>query len=183
MEKKDRQFLLWLAREVIRAKLENENLKINDAEISGALKQKSGTFVTLRIGGRLRGCIGHIEPVQEIYKDVAENACSAAFEDPRFSPLTKSGFEKTVMEISLLSESKKFEYKSRDSLIRNLEKNKPGVILKKGGQTATFLPQVWEELPNAEEFLAHLCLKAGLNPEEWNRGIEIETYTVEKIPS
>lgn len=183
MENTDKLTLLKLARESIRSKLEGNNLEINTQEISDALKQKRGTFVTLKTNGQLRGCIGHIAPVQELYRDVMENACAAAFYDPRFMPLAKEELEKIAIEISLLSESEKFEYPSLDSLIQNLERNKPGVILRKGSQAATFLPQVWEELPSAEEFLSHLCLKAGLDPYAWKKKVAIETYTVEKISS
>lgn len=181
MENKDKLTLLNLARESIRSKFEGKDLAIDAQKISAVLKQKRGTFVTLKINNELRGCIGHIAPVQELYRDVIENACAAAFSDPRFRPLAKDELEKIAIEISLLSESQKFEYKSWDLLIQNLEKNKPGVILRKGRQMATFLPQVWEELPAAEEFLAHLCLKAGLDPYAWKKEVAIETYTVEKI--
>lgn len=181
MENKDKLILLNLAREAIQTKLEGKNLEVDNAKISEALKQEHSTFVTLEIDGQLRGCIGHIAPVQALFQDVIENACAAAFEDPRFLPLTKDEFEKTDIEISVLSQSQKLEYASPLSLVQTLEKNKPGVILKKGGYGATFLPQVWDELPKAEEFLSHLCLKAGLDSDEWTRGVEIETYTVEKI--
>jgi len=181
MENKDKLTLLNLARESIQSKFEGKNLEINTQKISDALKQKRGTFVTLKINDQLRGCIGHIAPVQELYQDVIENACAAAFYDSRFMPLAKDELEKIDIEISVLSESKKFEYKSLDLLIQDLEKNKPGVILKKDNQMATFLPQVWEELPNAEEFLSHLCRKAGLPPYVWKKEVTIETYTIEKI--
>lgn len=183
MESKDKKILLNLAREAIRSELENQKLAINKAEISCALKQKQGAFVTLKIDGQLRGCIGHLAPVQPLFKDVIENARAAAFLDPRFMPLTKNEFEKTAIEISVLSTSKKLEYESLPSLIENLEKSKPGVILKHDGKMATFLPQVWNELPKAEQFLSHLCLKAGLDHNQWKKKVEIEIYTVEKISS
>jgi AmmeMemoRadiSam system protein A len=183
MKIEDKLTLLNLAREAIRSKLEGKNLVVDPSKISDDLKQKRGAFVTLEINGQLRGCIGHIAPVQALFQDVIENACAAAFEDPRFLPLTKNEFEKTDIEVSVLSESQKLEYDSPSLLVQILEKNKPGVILKKSGYGATFLPQVWDDLPNAQDFLSHLCLKAGLDSGEWTRGIEIETYTVEKISS
>lgn len=181
MEEKDKKILLDLAHEAIRSKLENQKLKINPAKISGDLKERRSCFVTLEIDSRLRGCIGHLSPVQALFMDVIENAQAAAFSDPRFPTLTKSEFAKTTIEISVLSTSKKLEYESLPALIKYLEKNKQGVILKSSGQTATFLPQVWEELTTAEQFLSQLCLKAGLEANQWKKKVTIETYTVEKI--
>ena len=165
----------------IKSKFEDKKIKVNESKISVALKQKRGTFVTLTINGKLRSCIGRTIPVQELYKDVIENALAAAFSDPRFSPLKKEEFAKIKIEISVLGKCQKLKYKSLFQLIDNLEKNKPGVILKKGSNQATFLPQVWEELPSGEQFLSQLCLKAGLQVDEWTRNPELETYSVEKI--
>jgi len=181
MKKKEKKILKNLAFEAIKSELENQKLEIDNTEISDALKQRRSAFVTLTIDGQLRGCIGHLAPVQALFRDVIENARAAAFSDPRFTPLTKNEFEKIAIEISILSASKKLVYESVPSLIEYLEKNRPGVILKYGGRRATFLPQVWDELPKAELFLSHLCLKAGLDPNEWRKKVEIETYTVEKI--
>ena len=181
--------ILEIAKEAIEAKLENREPKIG--KIPAELKEKQGCFVTLTINGQLHGCIGHILPVQELYKDLIENACSAAFSDPRFMPLTKAEFEKVKIEVSLLDLPRKLNYKTTDELLNYLAKNKPGVIIKKGLNQATFLPQVWEELPQAEDFLSHLCLKAGLPAdewlathslsEEWTQGLDFETYGVKKI--
>lgn len=193
LEAEDKQFLLELAKEAIKSKLENREPKI-PKNIPPKLKEKRGTFVTLTIDGQLRGCIGHILPVQELYKDVIENARAAAFDDPRFPPLTKEGLPKinphtkdsgvgVKIEISVLTLPKKFEYESSQMLVSYLDKFKPGVILKKGHCRATFLPQVWEEVKDPEEFLAHLCLKAGLSPNEWACGVEVQTYSVEKFSS
>ena len=181
INKEEKNPLLALAKEAIKAKLEKRKVKIDETKISDALKQKRGTFVTLEIDGRLRGCIGHILPVQEIYNDVIENALSAAFADPRFSPLTKDELENTNIEISILALPKKLNYQSPAQLIKVLGDEKPGVILKSGLNQATFLPQVWEDITSAKDFLTHLCLKAGLAPDEWTRNVEIETYVVDKI--
>lgn len=181
MKKKDKSVLLNLARESIGSELEKKQLQINPVSISKPLKQKQGSFVTLTMDQKLRGCIGHIMAIQKLYQDVIENAHAAAFEDPRFMPLTMREFEKIDVEISVLGRSTKLEYDSPPSLIKHLEENKPGVILKQGIRTATFLPQVWEEIQDPEKFLCHLSLKAGLDPYEWTRGVDIETYTAEKI--
>jgi len=173
---KEKRTLLKLARKAIESRARGQNPKTDKEEITEKLEQKRGTFVTLTIGGKLRGCIGHILPAQELYKDVIENARSAAFDDGRFSPLNKEEFKKIKIEISILGLAKKFEYKDTKELINYLSKNKPGVILKKGLRQSTFLPQVWESADSAEDFLSHLCLKAGLPRDEWTRGVEIALY-------
>jgi len=181
MNNQEKSLLLNLAREAIASVLENKKIIFDNNKISKNLKQKLATFVTLTINNDLRGCIGHLEPIQELYQDVIENAQAAAFSDPRFSPLTLEELKLTKIEISILSPSQKLIYSSAKELVQYLEKNKPGVILTKGRYSATFLPQVWEELPDAIHFLDHLCLKAGLKPEAWQEKINIETYTVEKF--
>jgi len=181
MEDKDKKILKNLVFAAIKSELENQKLEYDMTEISSVLRQRRNVFVTLKKDGRLRGCIGHLAPVQALFQDVIENARAAAFSDPRFPALTKSEFGKITIEISILSVGKKLEYKSAASLIEFLEKNKPGVILKYAGRTATFLPQVWDELSKPEQFLSHLCLKAGLAPDEWKKKVTIETYSVEKI--
>lgn len=181
MNKQEKSLLLRLSREAIASVLDNNKIIFAKNKISENLKQKLATFITLTINHDLRGCIGHLEPIQELYQDVIENAQAAAFSDPRFLPLIKEELPKIKIEISILSPSQKFTYSSGKELVQYLEKNKPGVILSKGRYSATFLPQVWEELPDAVHFLDHLCLKAGLKPEAWQEGVTIETYTVEKF--
>lgn len=181
MKNQDIKFILALAREAINSKLAGKKIKINEANISDELKRKRGTFVTLESAGALRGCIGHILPVQEIYKDVIENARSAAFDDPRFPPVTNEESKNIEIEISILSLPKKLDYQSPAHLVEILEEERPGVVLKSGQYQATFLPQVWDDISDAGDLLTHLCLKAGLASDEWTRGAEIETYTVEKI--
>lgn len=182
MNDTDKQFLLYLARESILSELEGRNCSMDRERISNTLQQNRGVFVTLTLNGELRGCIGHLVPIQELYKDVIENARSAAFMDPRFMPLTKDEFQEVAIEISILNESEALQYESVQDLLEKLEKSKPGVILEKGNTMATFLPQVWEELTHVEDFLSHLCVKAGLVSNEWTKGeIKIKTYTVEKI--
>lgn len=175
----NKKTLLNLARRAIEARLFKKNLEIKEEEKKFITKQ--ACFVTLTINGELRGCIGHLEPIQELYKEVAANATAAAFEDPRFPPLCKAELDRIKIEISILGKKKKLEYKTVEELKEYLERNRPGVVLKKGWQNATFLPQVWEELPEVEEFLGYLCTKAGLKKDEWKHGVEIEVYGVDKI--
>lgn len=143
------------------------------------LLDKGGSFVTLRIDKNLRGCIGSIEAHESLYLDVAENAIHAAFFDPRFEPLTKEEAQKIGIEISVLSRPKPLSFISPEDLLAKLQPNKDGVVLKFGLKRATFLPQVWEELPDKKDFLGHLCSKAGLDRDCWKkRGVEIDVYHV-----
>lgn len=158
-------------------------------EVPAELKEKRGTFLTLKKNGELRGCIGHIEPTQEIYKDVIENTLAAAFKDPRFLPLTADELPEIEIEISVLTEPRELKYSSADDLLAKLIPLRDGVIIKKGNRGATYLPQVWEDFasPNSpaggegglrdkEHFLSSLCQKAGLPAEEWRKG-ELDVWT------
>lgn len=171
--------LLKLAREAIESELENRELKVNES-IKKKYSKRQACFVTLTLNGELRGCIGSIYPHQMLYHDVIKNARNAAFEDPRFPALTKEELKKTKIEISLLSIPKKISYKSEKELKKKISGK--GVIIKKGWNSATYLPQVWEDLPEFEEFIGSLCEKAGLNARAWKRGgLDVYVYNVEKI--
>lgn len=149
-------------------------------EPSLALKQKRGTFVTLKKNGELRGCIGHIEPAQEVYKDVIDNALAAAFEDTRFLPLEPDELPEIEIEISILTEPRELKYSSAEDLLAKLTPLRDGVIVRKGDRGATYLPQVWKDLSNKEEFLSSLCRKAGLSMDEWRSGeVKVFTYQAE----
>ena len=192
-----RKFLLKLARKVIEKKIDKKNDNVNGInndiissvlsdmsldKIPEDIKLKRAVFVTLTKKGGLRGCIGHLQPVQEIYKDVIENSYSAAFRDPRFRPVHESEIDDISIEISVLSLPEKFHYKSIDDIYNKINPNVHGIILSKNGRLATFLPQVWEQLSTHDEFFNHLCAKAGLAISEWkNLNVEIETYTVENF--
>lgn len=178
-----KKFLLQLARHAIAYYLETKQLlKINQNQIDLELKQERGVFVTLTLYGRLRGCIGHIQAIQPLYLDVIENAVNAAFEDPRFYPLTAEELKSIKIEISVLSKAQILKYTSLQELFKQLKPERDGVILRKGALSATYLPQVWEEIPEKEDFLSSLCLKAGLSGQEWKTSkLEIKTYQVEKF--
>ena len=149
-------------------------------DIAEELKEKCGTFVTLHKNGELRGCIGHIEPVQETYKDVIDNALAAAFEDTRFLPLKVDELPEIKIEISVLTEPQELKYFSVDDLLAKLTPLRDGVIIRKGNRGATYLPQVWENLFGKEEFLSSLCEKAGLQADEWRSGsLQVFVYQAE----
>jgi hypothetical protein len=183
MEKEFKDRLKKLARNTISAELDLEDLMDIDKEFSEDIfKEKRGVFVTLEIEGQLRGCIGNILPVYPLAEAIMRNAYEAAFEDPRFGPLTKGEFKDTDIEISVLTEPEKLEYKSAEDLLDKLHPGKDGVVIQKGMYKSTYLPQVWEDLPNKEEFLSSLCMKAGLDSDEWEkRECKIYTYEVEKF--
>lgn len=145
------------------------------------LNENRATFVTLTIDGNLRGCIGSIVPHRTILDDVLHNAKSAAFEDPRFEKLTFEEFQHVKIEVSILTLPKMIEYSSIDELKKIIKPNIHGVIIKKNFYQATFLPQVWEQLPTFELFFAHLCQKAGMGSNCLSSNPEIYLYEVEKI--
>ncbi len=144
------------------------------------LEQKGATFVTLTRNGELRGCIGSLEARRSLGEDVEENARMAAFGDPRFPPLSKEEFADTQVQVSVLSPAEPIFFTDEADALRQLRPGVDGVILKYGRHRATFLPQVWRQLPEPRDFLAHLKLKAGLPPDFWAEGLRLYRYTVEK---
>ena len=141
-----------------------------------------GTFVTLTLDGELRGCIGSLTSDESILEGVRRNAVNAALYDPRFSPLTQEEARRMVVEVSVLTEPEPLAYKDAKDLLTKLLPGTDGVILKKGLFKATFLPQVWQQLPDTNEFLSHLCAKAGLPENAWEQGgLEISTYQVQSF--
>ncbi len=170
--------LLQLARQTIAEKLgvATEAVVSQDS----ALDAEYGTFVTLKIKGTLRGCIGNLLPSGSVAEGVKRNAISAAFHDTRFSPLTSQEFQDVEIDISVLSQPKTLEYQDDVDLVSKLRPGIDGVILKLGGAAATFLPQVWDQLSSPELFLGHLCRKAGLADTAWQDSHpEIEIYQVQ----
>lgn len=147
---------------------------------SEALARCCGTFVTLKYRGNLRGCIGSLTETEILPKSVERNAVSAAFHDPRFSPLQPEDFDDIAIEVSVLTEPSPLEYSNASDLEAKLRAGIDGVIIKKGGRSATFLPQVWDQLPEPANFLTHLCMKAGLSPDEWRTGdLTVFVYQVQ----
>jgi len=173
--------LLKLARATIAKKMGKKvEPPSDDALKDEALQINKGTFVTLNINGQLRGCIGSLVGQAPLVKNVADNALNAAFHDPRFSPLSADEYDNIHVEVSVLTEPQPLEYTDTNDLLSKLKAHVHGVILRKGYASATFLPQVWDQLPSHETFLSHLCLKAGLPGDTWKKDhLEIQTYTVQ----
>lgn len=178
-----KKFLLKLARNTIKAASRKEPLPVVDEKIlDEQLKAKTACFVTLTKDSNLRGCIGHISAIEPLYKAVIENAEAAAMYDTRFEPVRYDEVDKIEIEISILTEPKELNYNSVEDLLAKLRPGIDGVILNIGGRRATFLPQVWEQLPDKVDFLNHLSLKAGCAPSDWRRtGTKIYIYQVEKF--
>lgn len=144
-----------------------------------AERAPGASFVTLTIDGRLRGCIGTLEAYRPLHDDVEENARAAAFADPRFPPLTAVELDRIRIEVSRLGPPEPIDYDGTEAgAIAALRPGVDGVILRRGRHRATFLPQVWEQLPEPREFLAHLRRKAGIVEPGWPDGIRLERYGV-----
>ncbi len=172
------KYLLNVARKTIQEALfGGKGVEKGEENLSPIFKEDRGTFVTLTTGGNLRGCIGHIVAQESLLEGIKVNAINAAFRDPRFNPVGKSEWDRVKIEVSILTDPKPLSYTDADDLLKKLRPGIDGVILKKGYCQSTFLPQVWDQLPKKEDFLNHLCLKAGLDANAWRKGdLEVSTY-------
>jgi hypothetical protein len=149
--------------------------------LAGAwLSAHGATFVTLTKCGELRGCIGTLEAHRPLFEDVQENAYAAAFRDPRFSPLRVEEFDVVSVEISLLSDPEPMVVETEAEAMTRLRPHIDGVILEYGQHRSTFLPQVWEQLPDPQQFLKHLKRKAGLAADFWAADLRLFRYAVQK---
>lgn len=150
------------------------------AEDAVWLQEMGACFVTLTQGGQLRGCIGTLEAHRTLLADVKSNAVAAALQDTRFSALTVTELDQTDIEVSLLSAMQPMRFATEAQALAQLQPGIDGVLLEFGRYRSTFLPQVWEQLPSATEFIAHLKYKAGLPPDFWAEGMRLQRYTVRK---
>ncbi len=144
-----------------------------------SLLEYKASFVTLRIDDLLRGCIGSLTPSDPLIEDIACNAYNAAFNDPRFNSLEPFELALLDTEISILSDTEKLEFSSEQQLLDLIEVNTDGLILRENTLCSTFLPVVWQQLPNPEDFLRQLKSKAGLDEDYWSTTLTVERYTVE----
>ncbi|MBL8450634.1 MAG: AmmeMemoRadiSam system protein A [Dechloromonas sp.] len=169
--------LLALARGAIAARLGTPATPVADSPF---LREPGASFVTLTCEGALRGCIGSLEAHRPLADDVRENALAAAFRDPRFAPLSAREWPAVRIEVSLLGPREPLAVSSEREAIAALAPGVDGVVLTAGTQRATFLPQVWEQLPDPAEFLARLRSKAGLGAAAWSADWQLERYRVQK---
>jgi AmmeMemoRadiSam system protein A len=151
-----------------------------DWEQAGWLQQPGACFVTLMQGDQLRGCIGTLEAHRSLLDDVTANARAAALKDTRFSPLSRDEFDETQIEVSLLSAMQPLDFSSEQDALDQLRPGIDGMVFEYGYQRSTFLPQVWEQLPDSRDFMARLKQKAGLPANFWADGVKLFRYTVSK---
>jgi AmmeMemoRadiSam system protein A len=182
LDASERRTLLKLARQSIEHGLSEGRAIAVDADSYPAdLKAQRAAFVTLETHGTLRGCIGHLEAIQPLVRDVAENAFAAAFRDPRFPPLRPSELPLLAIEISVLSTPRSLPFATEEELLALIEPGIDGLILEEGSARGTFLPTVWDSLPEPRDFLRHLKTKAGLSPDYWSSDIRIKRYRTESF--
>ncbi|MFZ1245903.1 MAG: AmmeMemoRadiSam system protein A [Azonexus sp.] len=168
--------LLALARNAINARLGQPTKAYADRP---ELHEKGATFVTLTQHGNLRGCIGSLEAWRPVLKDVHENALAAAFRDPRFKPLNAEELPNTRVEVSLLTPAEAMSFTSEADALAQLRPEIDGVIFTAGNHRSTFLPQVWEQLPDPVSFMAHLKQKSGLPANYWGPDVHLERSQVQ----
>ncbi len=175
--------LLHVARQALEDHLCRQQLPALDLNsMTPRLRADGASFVTLTIHGDLRGCVGALEPYQPLALDVREHALAAALEDPRFPPVTAAELPQIEIEISRLTFPARLEYADADDLLARLRPHVDGVILRDDFRRATFLPQVWEKIPDKAEFLDNLCYKMGSVPGAWRfKHLEVLTYQVEEF--
>lgn len=183
LRSEERDILLNLADAAIVASVgEGSMPSIDHRVLPPRLTEPGASFVTLNIRGQLRGCMGTIKAKLPLAEDVTKNASSAALRDPRFPTVTLEEIGLIETEVSVLTTPEILLYSSSEDLLTHLKPGIDGVIVKKGVRRATFLPQVWKKVEDAEDFLSRLCLKAHLTQDAWRfEELEILTYTVESF--
>lgn len=183
LTEEEKAFLLTLARKTIEKAVDRKPLPTwTSRDLTETLSNNGASFVTLTMDGDLRGCIGSLEAYQSLAEDVRDHARQAALEDHRFPPVTKNEIPRLHIEISRLTPPTPLKYDNPQELPELLQPDVDGVILKDGLRRSTFLPQVWRQLPDASEFLSHLCSKMGAPADLWKRKVlEVFTYRVEEF--
>jgi AmmeMemoRadiSam system protein A len=173
----DKKILLKLAYDSIAHGLSKGSaISVNTHEYAELLQQPGASFVTLHKHGELRGCIGALEAYQPLVNDVAEHAFAAAFQDPRFPAVEQSELPLLDIEISVLGKPETIQFTSEQDLLAQIRPGIDGLILESGYHRGTFLPSVWEQLPEPEDFLKHLKIKAGLPANWWQNDVRISRY-------
>lgn len=170
--------LVALARQAIASEFEEAEIGLPHPDW---LQQRGAVFVTLTRQGELRGCIGSLEAHRSLIDDLTANARAAAFKDPRFPPLPREEMAAIRVEVSLLSPAVPMHFISQDDALAQLKPGIDGVILEHGWHRATFLPQVWAQLPDPRQFMANLKRKAGLPIDFWADDLRLSRYQVEKF--
>lgn len=183
LTQEEKQILLRLAREALECGVKEGKLPILDLQcLPSRLREMGASFITLTFAGELRGCIGALEAYQSLAEDVREHAVAAALQDPRFPPVQITELNGISIEVSRLTDPVELTYGSCEELLAKLCPYVDGVILRDGYHRATFLPQVWEKIPDPVEFLENLCYKMGAEPDAWRRNhFTVQIYQVEEF--
>jgi AmmeMemoRadiSam system protein A len=183
LNNEEQDFLLRIARQALEEGVRHDRLAPLDPNtVPPRLKEQGASFVTLTVGGNLRGCIGALEPYQPLVEDVREHAVAAALQDYRFPPVQPDELDGIRIELSRLTVPQPLEYTTPEDLLAKLNPYLDGVVLRDGPQRATFLPQVWEKIPDPADFLDNLCYKMGARPELWRmKHLEVLIYHVEEF--
>ncbi|MEP7135159.1 MAG: AmmeMemoRadiSam system protein A [Chloroflexota bacterium] len=179
----EQQTLLRMAREAMESGVRGKKLApLDERSLPAHLREQGASFVTLTIHGQLRGCIGALEAYQPLAKDVREHAVSAALEDPRFPPVREDELSRIQIEVSRLTRPVPLEYTDAADLMSKLRPDVDGVILRDGIRRATFLPQVWEKIPDPAEFMDNLCYKMGVSDNTWRiKHLNVLVYQVDEF--
>jgi AmmeMemoRadiSam system protein A len=179
----EKQTLLHLARQALELGVRGQKLPPLDlGSMPPRLREQGASFVTLTVHGNLRGCIGALEPYQPLADDVREHAISAALQDYRFSRVSPEELSQIEVEVSRLTIPVLLEYNSPEDLLSKLRPEIDGVLLRDDVRRATFLPQVWEKIPDPAEFLDNLCYKMGAPPDLWRKKhLDVSIYQVEEF--
>ena len=183
LSESERAVLLKIARQALETAVRGEAPPpLDRPALPASFLEPGAVFVTLTRQGDLRGCIGALEAYQPLVEDVREHAAAAALQDYRFPPVKPEELGEIKIEISRLTQPVPLTYREGADLLRKLRPGVDGVILRDGWRRATFLPQVWEKVPDPEEFLAHLCYKMGASPDLWrHKKLEVLIYQVEEF--
>ncbi|RLD10691.1 MAG: hypothetical protein DRI56_02365 [Chloroflexota bacterium] len=183
LTKQEQKILLKIARLALEKKVRGQKLPLIDLEtLPQRLREKGASFVTLTKKGSLRGCVGTLEAFQPLANDVQARAVAAALDDFRFPPVTPDELPEIKIEISRLTPPRPLEYETPEELLEKLRPGIDGVVLRDGMRRATFLPQVWEQLPEPEQFLNRLCYKMGASMNAWReKKLDVSIYRVEKF--
>lgn len=174
--------LVDMAKQSIMAGLKGERIKEDVLSVSHqALAERGAVFVTLKKSGQLRGCIGSPMAWRPLGQDVVENAYKAAFEDPRFQPLSESEWPDVELSVSVLTPPSPMTFKDEADLLTQLRPGVDGLIIEDQGRRALFLPSVWESLPDAKSFLAHLKVKAGMPVQHWSPSFKAQRFEAVEV--
>ena len=179
----EKRLLLKLARQALESGVRGEILpRLDLASMPARLLEQGASFVTLTIGGNLRGCIGALQAYQPLAEDVREHAVAAALQDFRFPNVQPDELPNIEIEISRLTPPVPLSYDTPEDLLARLRPGVDGVLLSNGSRRATFLPQVWEKLPDPAEFLGNLCYKMGAPFDLWRKKhLDVSIYQVDEF--